>query len=48
MVPDLPFNFSILRKELLTSMLSMGVEVMTCNGIYDDGVKGRAKISVPH
>jgi len=28
--------------------VSMGVEVMTCNEIYDDGVKVRARISVPH
>jgi hypothetical protein len=48
MVPGFPFNFSILGEELLTSMVSMGVEVMTCNGIYDDGVKVRARINVPH
>jgi hypothetical protein len=48
MVLGLLLNFLILRKELLTSMVSMGVEVMTCNGIYDDGVKVCAGISVPH
>jgi len=48
MVPGLPLNFSILREELLTSMVSMGVEVMTCNEIYDDGVKVHVGISVPH
>jgi len=47
MVPDFQFNFSIFREKLLTSMVSMGVEVMTCNEIYDDGVKVRARISVP-
>jgi hypothetical protein len=38
-VPDLLLNFSILLQELLTSMVYMGVEVMTCSGIYGDGVK---------
>jgi len=41
-------NFSILPKELLTSMLYMGVKVIACNGIYDDGVKVGAAIGVPH
>jgi len=41
-------NFSILPKELLTSMLYMGVKVTACNGIYDDGVKVGAAIGVPH
>jgi hypothetical protein len=48
MVPSLPLNFSILLEELLTSMVYMGVEVMTCNGIYDDGVKACLAIGVPH
>jgi hypothetical protein len=48
MVPGLPLNFSILPKELLTSMVYMGVEVMACNGIYDDGVKASAVVGVPH
>jgi hypothetical protein len=47
-VPGLPLNFSILLEELLTSMVYMGVEVTTCNGIYDDGVKVGATTSVPH
>jgi len=37
-VPGLPLNFLILPEELLTSMVYMGVEVTTCNGVYDDGV----------
>jgi hypothetical protein len=37
-VPGLPLNFSILPEELLTSMVYMGVEVTTYNGVYDDGV----------
>jgi hypothetical protein len=41
-------NFSILPKELMTSMVYMGVEVMVCNGIYDDGLKAGAAIGVPH
>jgi hypothetical protein len=48
MVPSLPLNFSILPKELLTSMVYMGVEVMACNGIYGDGVKADATTNVPH
>jgi hypothetical protein len=47
-VLDLPLNFSILLEELLTSMVYMGVEVTTCNGIYGDGVKVGATTSVPH
>jgi hypothetical protein len=47
-VPGLPLNFSILLEELLTSMVYMGVEVTTCNGIYGDGVKVGAAIGVPH
>jgi hypothetical protein len=48
MVPGLPLNFSILPKELITSMVYMDVEVTTCNGIYDDGVKVGTTTSVPH
>jgi hypothetical protein len=48
MVPGLPLNFSILPEELLTSMVYMGVEVTTCNGIYGDGVKTGATTCVPH
>jgi hypothetical protein len=31
MVHGLPLNFSILPKEILTSMVYMGVEVMACS-----------------
>jgi hypothetical protein len=48
MVFGLPLNFSILPEELLTSMVYMGVDVTTCNGIYDDGVKAGAVVGVPH
>jgi len=48
MVFGLLLNFSILRKELLTSMVYMGVEVTACNGIYDDGAKVGVITSVPH
>jgi hypothetical protein len=48
MVPHLPLNFSILPEELLTSMVYMGVEVTTCNGIYSAGVKASAIAGVPH
>jgi len=44
----LPLNFSIFPKELLTSMVYMGVEVTACNEIYGDGVKAGAAIGVPH
>jgi hypothetical protein len=47
-VPSLPLNFSILLDELLTSMVYMGVEVMVCSGMYDDGVKAGVGPSVPH
>jgi hypothetical protein len=47
-VSGLPLNFSILPEELLTSMVYMGVEITTCNGIYDDGVKAGGVVSVPH
>ncbi len=48
MVLGLPLNFSILPKELLTSMVYMGVEVMAWSRIYGDGVKAGATIGVPH
>jgi hypothetical protein len=48
MVPSLPLNFSILPEELLTSMVYMGVKVIVCNGIYDDGVKAGATASLSH
>jgi hypothetical protein len=48
MVHGLPLNFSILLEELLTSMVYMGVEVTTCNGVYGDGVKAGAIVGVPH
>jgi len=48
MVIGLSLNFSIFPKELLTSMVYMGVEVMACSGIYGDGVKASAVIGVFH
>jgi hypothetical protein len=48
MVPGLSLNFSILPKELLTSMVYMGVDVSIYNRIYDDGVKTCAPTGVPH
>jgi hypothetical protein len=48
MVHGLSLNFSILRKELLASMVYMGVEVMVCSGIYGDGVKASAALGVCH
>jgi hypothetical protein len=48
MVLSLPLNFSIFPKELLTSMVYMGVEVTAYNGIYGDGVKANAAVGVPH
>ncbi len=48
MVPSLSLNFSILPEEVLTSMVYMGVEVITCNAIYDDGVKVGVATSIPH
>jgi len=48
MVHGLLLNFSILLEELLTSMVYMGVEVMTCSEIYGDGMKSSAAISIPH
>jgi hypothetical protein len=48
MVPDIPLNFSIFPKELLTSMVYMGVELTACSGIYGDGVKAGVAAGVPH
>jgi len=48
MVLGLSLNFSILPKELLTSMVYMGVEVIACSGIYGDGVKDGVTTGVPH
>jgi hypothetical protein len=47
-VLGLPLNLSILPEELLTSMVYMGVEVITCNGVYGDGVNIGAATGVPH
>jgi hypothetical protein len=48
MVLGLPLKFSILVKELLTSMVYMGVKVIVCSGIYSDGVKAGATTGIPH
>jgi hypothetical protein len=48
MVLDLPLNFSILPKELFTSMVYMGVEVMAYSGIFSHGVKAGVATSVAH
>jgi len=48
MITGLSLNFSILPKELLTTMVYMGVEVTTCNGIYNDSVKISETTSIPH
>jgi hypothetical protein len=48
MVLGLLLNFSIFPKELLTSMVYMGVEVTTYSIIYSDGVKVGAAACVPH
>ncbi len=48
MVPSLPLHFPIISKDLLTSMVYMGVEVMACSEIYGDGVKVGVATSVPH
>jgi hypothetical protein len=48
MVPSLSLNFSILPKELLTSMVYMGAKVVAYSGIYDDGVKVGATGELPH
>ncbi len=48
MVHGLLLNFSILLKELLTSMVYMGVEVTTCSEIFSDGVKASVATCIPH
>jgi hypothetical protein len=48
MVHGLPLKFLILAKELLTSMVYLGVEVTTYSGIYGDGVKVNAAACIPH
>jgi hypothetical protein len=48
MVPGLPLNFSILPKELLISMVYVGVEVTAWSKIYGDGVKAGAIAIIPH
>jgi hypothetical protein len=48
MVPSLLLNFLILPKELLISMVYMGVKVMVCSRIYSDGVKVGATLGLPH
>jgi hypothetical protein len=48
MILNLLLNFSILLEEFLTSMVYMGVEVMTCSGIYGDSVKVSVAAGVPH
>jgi hypothetical protein len=48
MVHGLPLNLSILIEKLLTSMVYMGVEVMACNRIHNDGVKIGVVVGVPH
>jgi hypothetical protein len=47
MVHSLLLKFSILLKELLTSMVYMDVKVMACREIYDVSMKGGAITSVP-
>jgi hypothetical protein len=44
----LPLNFLILLEEILTSKVYMGVKVMACSGIYDDGVKDGVATCLPH
>jgi hypothetical protein len=48
MVFGLSLNFSIFPDEVLTSMVYMGVEIMTYCEIYGDGVKVGAAIGAPH
>jgi hypothetical protein len=48
MVPRLPLNFSILLEELLTSMVYMGVKIMTYSRIYIDDVKVGGTAGIPH
>jgi hypothetical protein len=48
MVLGLSLNFSIFSKELLTSMVYMGLEVTAYSEIYGDGEKVSATVGVPH
>jgi hypothetical protein len=48
MILGLSLNFSILREELLTSIVYIGLEVTACSRIYSDGVKVGAVTGVPH
>jgi hypothetical protein len=48
MVLGFLLNFLILPRELLTSMVYMGVEVTTCSGIYSDDVKTGVATGVPY
>jgi hypothetical protein len=48
MVLGLLLNFSIFLKELLTSMVYMGVDVTIFTGIDNDGVKVSVSLGVPH
>jgi len=47
-IHGLSLNFLILPKELLTSMVYMGVKVTVCNRIYGDGAKASAATNIPH
>jgi hypothetical protein len=48
MVHGFLLNFSIIPKELLPSMVYIGVKVTICSGIYGHGVKVSAATSIPH
>jgi hypothetical protein len=48
MILGLPLNFSIFPKELLTSMVYMGVKVMACNRMFDNVVKASVGANIPH
>jgi hypothetical protein len=48
MVHGLPLNFSIFLEELITSMVYMGVKIVTCNRIYGDGLKVSVVVGIPH
>jgi hypothetical protein len=48
MVIFLSLIFLIIPKELLTSMMYMGLKVTPCSGIYDDDLKTSVATSIPH
>jgi hypothetical protein len=48
MVLGLLLNFPILPKELLISVVCIGLKVVTCNEIYADGEKVGVVASIPH